>query len=363
MGNKVSSVFRQEVPEGGTPRKLPKPRNLAGVAKRPIPISNLTKETEKIISKAFKEAERAIMAKLKSSGVLDKVAKDAAEYMRKGGDRSKVDRPKRPTPKFPFKLDPVGDPVLRGMMSPQAEERLVLVKLFKRKPFKVYASLVETEIDSWMIKVESRIEAMMVGLYEDGAKGGQNMLGVKPSFNLRSPQVLKNLAERANLLTGGFTQDQYDRLRTVVAEDFYLKGRGPLDVAGSLRQEFDWMSKVRSERIARTETLAITSEATHDVHEASGVEFKRWLTTIDGRERESHFEAHGQMQKIGEPFEVGNTKLMYPGDPAGDVEEVANCRCAQIPVVLPDQQFTGQDVWRGDLAPDEFARERVEAAA
>jgi len=68
------------------------------------------------------------------------------------------------------------------------------------------------------------------------------------------------------------------------------------------------------------------------------------------------------MQKIDDPFEVGGSLLMYPGDSSGDASEVINCRCATLPVILPDQQFTGSDVWRGDVAPDEFRKDRQRAA-
>jgi len=55
------------------------------------------------------------------------------------------------------------------------------------------------------------------------------------------------------------------------------------------------------------------------------VQKKVWIATADDRTRESHLEMDGEEVDINEEFSNG---LMYPGDPAGDPEEVYNCRCS-----------------------------------
>ena len=153
----------------------------------------------------------------------------------------------------------------------------------------------------------------------------------------------------------------------MIADDFYLQGRSPFQVARALRDEFSWLKKTRSELIARTETLAVTSEGQHMVFEASGVRFRRWLTMRDGRERPEHREAHGQIREIDEPFDVGGVKLVSPGIPAPGsggakaVSMIVNCRCDELPIVLGDQQFRDSTVWDGATDPEEFARLREAA--
>lgn len=52
-----------------------------------------------------------------------------------------------------------------------------------------------------------------------------------------------------------------------------------------------------------------------------------WRNRGDAFVRPSHQIAGGQKRDLGEPFEVGRALLLYPGDPDGPIEEIANCRC------------------------------------
>ena len=54
---------------------------------------------------------------------------------------------------------------------------------------------------------------------------------------------------------------------------------------------------------------------------------KTWNTVEDERVRFSHREADQQTKRVGQPFVIGNSAMLHPGQPDAPVEETANCRC------------------------------------
>lgn len=57
--------------------------------------------------------------------------------------------------------------------------------------------------------------------------------------------------------------------------------------------------------------------------------FKFWVTTMDGNQRDTHGRANGQERQKDKPFNVGSSKLNFPGDGSlgAGPDELVNCRC------------------------------------
>jgi len=111
------------------------------------------------------------------------------------------------------------------------------------------------------------------------------------------------------------------------------------DIADQLNDElFDGrLEGYVAERAARTGTIATSNAGSHSAHEdADSVVGEQWITSVDGRERDSHADAHQQVVAVGTPFDVGGVFLQHPGDPLGPVGEIANCRCTVVAVFEED---------------------------
>jgi len=119
----------------------------------------------------------------------------------------------------------------------------------------------------------------------------------------------------------------------------YEEGLGVDEVADQLNNELfkGRLEDHVAERAARTATISSSNAGNHSaMQDAEGVIGEEWLTTLDGRERDTHANVDGQIVAVGTPFEVGGVLLDHPGDPTGPLEEIANCRCTTTPVFAAD---------------------------
>ena len=102
---------------------------------------------------------------------------------------------------------------------------------------------------------------------------------------------------------------------------------------------FQEMSDVRSYLIARTETGASVNFGQVATYQATGIEKKEWISTLDDRTRETHLMMDGKVVNIDETFEVENINggvdnMLYPSDPNGSAGNTCNCRCVCGPVIF-----------------------------
>lgn len=115
-----------------------------------------------------------------------------------------------------------------------------------------------------------------------------------------------------------------------VIRDGSRDGLGPRDIAREIRKSVgSETARARADVIARTETHDAATFAGQATAEASGLDFEReWVTSIDGRERQEHADADGQLKALKEDFYVGGEYVSRPGE--GSASNAIGCRCSVI---------------------------------
>lgn len=107
------------------------------------------------------------------------------------------------------------------------------------------------------------------------------------------------------------------------------------EIGKKITQQIRNFSIARAARIARTETHSAASHASHFYNKQVSEQLdqklvKRWVSVSDGRTRDSHARANGQVRQMDEDFSINGTLMQYPGDPKGGPRNVINCRCVLV---------------------------------
>lgn len=93
-------------------------------------------------------------------------------------------------------------------------------------------------------------------------------------------------------------------------------------------------SMQRAVRVARTmSTAAANGGKLEGWKQSEVVTKKRWRSSGGSRTRKSHRKVNGDVKPLDEKFKVGDSWLMYPGDPSGEAKEIVNCRCTMQSVM------------------------------
>lgn len=90
-----------------------------------------------------------------------------------------------------------------------------------------------------------------------------------------------------------------------------------------------FFSEDRATLIAENEANSIWNDSEFQDAILTGKTRKTWHAIMDRRTRDTHRDANGATVPIDEPFEVGDSLLLFPRDESlgASAEEIVNCRC------------------------------------
>lgn len=135
---------------------------------------------------------------------------------------------------------------------------------------------------------------------------------------------------RAIFATNSVVDTEVDNIRSY-ARTLAEQGLSPAEIASLIIQRAPTQAAWRARFIAQEETSAVADETLERELRATGLEFKRkeWIDAGDGRVRETHAAADGQIVPFDGSFEVGGYLMPKPrdGSQGAPLSETARCRC------------------------------------
>ncbi len=214
-------------------------------------------------------------------------------------------------------------------------------------------------------EVERMAEDVSKIIAEIVRASGENQLrldGVTGSFDLRSPEVLRFISTQSIRVSENIIPTTFEVIREAIARG-HDEGLaiGSKRMRALVRAAFDTRKENwQLDRISRTETHQSQEGGGYYAAKQNGIELKMWLTSIDGKERDSHNRINGTTLPLGTAFELesegkgsGIAKMMYPGDITDSSvgpADVINCRCSWVSIVgdgegLGEKAFSNEDIW------------------
>jgi HK97 family phage portal protein len=175
----------------------------------------------------------------------------------------------------------------------------------------------------------------------DAGRAAVNEINVRLSFNIDNPEVQVMISRFENRM-GNVNKTTYAEIKKILKEG-YDEGVGIDEVERRIRDKYKQFNKVRSTRIAKTEMNGMVNGGAVEGHKQAGVTHKEWMSAFLDTSRQWHMDADGSVVRIDEAFQIGSSRMMYPGDPNGSVEDVVNCHCTYTAVIREEQHGRNLD--------------------
>ena len=183
--------------------------------------------------------------------------------------------------------------------------------------------ILRTFSDSLQIRIQGHLATAYIRGSAQMVEWGRTKLTDRPVFYEGPPiqEAMDYASKHTATLIKGLNDETANRMRTVISNAIKEK-RGIDGLARDIRKQFNDMSRVRSQTVARTETCDALENSFMDRAKDLGVTGKEWIVTDPCPICETN----------------GNAGIIPINDlfPSGDLRPPAHprCRCALAPVML-----------------------------
>ena len=207
----------------------------------------------------------------------------------------------------------------------------------------------EAQIRSMVGEYTTDIDVSIVDIGEDGIQAGRELAARRFALDISLDTVpewaIEELDEWAVTVSEGVSDTMAEEMRNYL-RGAYEDGLSIDEIAEEFGSEYveNRLHGTHEEQIARDIVQGTSNQGNHSAFEDADVFAEEWNTAIDGREREDHAAADGQIVGLENTFLVGGEELRFPHDPNGSIANTTNCRCNALPL------------WREDLTDEEEAQ-------
>lgn len=205
---------------------------------------------------------------------------------------------------------------------------------------------IRSDVEPTVGRYARDIEVAFREVSRDAARAGRTIAARRNQLDIAFDRIPQETIDELDDWVTTVSEEVADTLEDEVTQ--YLKGAREegLDietVADEFQNEFveDRLKDTKAEQLGRDAVQGPSEAGNHSAIRESGAIGERWSTNLDGRERDTHAEADGQVVATDQPFIVGGYRAQHPHDPQLPVEEATNCRC-QVLAVWPDKLTEAQ---------------------
>ena len=169
---------------------------------------------------------------------------------------------------------------------------------------------------------------------EQGGKSAAKLTG--EVFDMTAA-LKKAIEARSRFFAESVTDTTFQQLTDTLTEGINA-GEGIGALTKRVSAVYDNYPAWRANTIARTETTNANNEGMLSQFQQSKiVKGKEWVSTMDGRTRESHSELNTKIVGVDETFPNG---ARFPGDGHAKASETVNCRCVLAPALIDTKEVS-----------------------